>query len=140
MRDLAAAHPDVQLWVVLGADAALQIAAWHGAAELLAGYHFVLVNRAGEALIHHAEAIGLGYRPERTRVVGIESPDISATEIRRRVAAGEPLEMAGQPGGRGDDRGARTLPVRPGDAPARRPALGLALPADPGTDGIIVCR
>jgi len=92
MRDLAAAHPDVQLWVVLGADAARQITAWHGAAELLAGYHFVLVNRAGEALIHHAEAIGLGYRPERTRVVGIESPDISATEIRRRIAAGEPLD------------------------------------------------
>ncbi len=50
------------------------------------------MNRAGEALIHHAEAIGLGYRPERTRVVGIESPDISATEIRRRVAAGEALD------------------------------------------------
>ena len=74
MRDLAAAHPDVQLWVVLGADAARQMTAWHGAAELLAGYHFVLVNRAGEALIHHAEAIGLGYRPERTRVVGIRVP------------------------------------------------------------------
>ena len=64
---------------------------WHGAAELLSGYHFVLVNRAGEALIHHAEAIALGFRPERTRLVGIDSPDVSATEIRRRVAAGEPL-------------------------------------------------
>jgi nicotinate-nucleotide adenylyltransferase len=92
MHDLAAAHPEVQLWVVLGADAAREMASWHGSSELLTAYHFVLVNRAGEALIHHAEAIGLGYRPERTRVVGIESPDISATEIRRRVAAGEALD------------------------------------------------
>jgi nicotinate-nucleotide adenylyltransferase len=92
MRDLAAAHPGVQLWVVLGADAARQMPGWHGADELLGSYHFVLVNRAGEAPIHHAEAIGLGFRPERSRVVGIDSPDVSATEIRRRVLAGEPLE------------------------------------------------
>jgi nicotinate-nucleotide adenylyltransferase len=92
MRDLAAQHAGVQLWVVLGADAARQTSSWHGAAELLGGYHFVLVNRAGEAVIHHAEAIGLGFRPERTRVVGIDSPDVSATEIRRRVVAGESLD------------------------------------------------
>jgi nicotinate-nucleotide adenylyltransferase len=91
MRDLGAAHPGVQLWVVLGADAARQIIGWHGAGELLAAYHFVLVNRAGEAPVRHAEAISLGFRPERTRVVGIDSPNVSATEIRRRVAAGESL-------------------------------------------------
>ena len=92
MRDLAATHPGVQLWVVLGADAARQMGEWHGAAELLATYYFVLVNRAGEAPIRHAEALGLGFLPERTRVVGIDSPDISGTEIRRRVVGGESLE------------------------------------------------
>ena len=92
MRDLRAAHQGVQLWVVLGADAARQTSAWHGAAELLGDYHFVLVNRAGEAAIRHAEAIALGFLPERTRVVGIDSPDISGTDIRRRVAGGEPLD------------------------------------------------
>jgi nicotinate-nucleotide adenylyltransferase len=92
MRDLASAHPAIQLWVVLGADAARQAPSWHDSAELLGSYHFALVNRAGEAPIHHAEAIGLGFRPERTRVVGIDSPDVSATEIRRRVLAGETLE------------------------------------------------
>ncbi|MGO8687115.1 MAG: nicotinate (nicotinamide) nucleotide adenylyltransferase [Candidatus Dormibacteria bacterium] len=92
MRDLAAAEPATQLWVVLGADAARQTPSWHDSEELLSRYHFVLVNRAGEAPIHHPEAIGLGFHPERTRVVGIDSPDVSATEIRRRVLAGEPLE------------------------------------------------
>ena len=91
MRDLGAGHPGTQLWVVLGADAARQTSGWHEAGELLGTYHFVLVNRAGEAPIRHAEAIALGFLPELTRVVGIDSPDISGTEIRRRVAAGEPL-------------------------------------------------
>jgi nicotinate-nucleotide adenylyltransferase len=91
MRDLGVAHPDRELWVVLGADAARQMPEWHGAAELLAAFHFVLVNRAGERLIHQPEALALGFRPPRTRIVPIESPDVSATEIRRRARAGEPL-------------------------------------------------
>ena len=91
MRDLGAGHPGTQCGVVLGADAARQMAGWHGGAELLGTYHFVLVNRAGEAPIRHAEAIALGFLPGLTRVVGIDSPDISGTEIRRRVMAGEPL-------------------------------------------------
>jgi nicotinate-nucleotide adenylyltransferase len=92
VRDLGAAHPGIELWVVLGADAARQIGGWHGAAELLAEGNFVLVNRSGEGPIRHDEAIRLGFHPERTRVLGIESPDVSATEIRRRVRAGEPLD------------------------------------------------
>ena len=91
MRDLSTAHPGVGLWVVLGADAARQIGEWHDAKRLLAGYHFVLVNRSGETPIRHEEAIRLGFHPERTRVVSIDSPDVSATEIRRRVRAGESL-------------------------------------------------
>jgi nicotinate-nucleotide adenylyltransferase len=91
MRDLGAAHPDRELWVVLGADAARQMPEWHGATELLSTFHFVLVNRTGEPLIHQPEALTLGFRPERTRIVPIESPDVSATEIRHRAAAGEPL-------------------------------------------------
>lgn len=131
MRDLGAAHPGVELWVVLGADAARQTFGWHRAGELLASCHFVLVNRSGEAPIRHAEAIGLGYRPERTRVVGIESPDVSATEIRRRVAAGEPLDGLVSPAVAAiiADRGLYRLgPRRP---PVRRPA---AAGPRPGTD------
>ncbi len=91
MGDLAGAHPDRELWIVLGADAARQTGEWHGAVELLAGFHFVLVNRAGERLLHQPEALELGFHPDRTRIVAINSPDISATEIRRRAGAGEPL-------------------------------------------------
>jgi nicotinate-nucleotide adenylyltransferase len=65
---------------------------WHGAQQLLADSHFVLVNRAGEERVAHREAMALGFHPDRTRVVGILSPDVSATEIRRRVASGAPLD------------------------------------------------
>jgi nicotinate-nucleotide adenylyltransferase len=91
MRDLTIANPGVGLWVVLGADAARQVGIWDRSAELLAGYHFVLVNRTGEAPIRHDEAIRLGFHPDRTRVLGIDSPAVSAGEIRRRVRAGEAL-------------------------------------------------
>ena len=73
MRDLTIANPGVGLWVVLGADAARQVGIWDRSAELLAGYHFVLVNRTGEAPIRHDEAIRLGFHPDRTRVLGIDS-------------------------------------------------------------------
>jgi nicotinate-nucleotide adenylyltransferase len=91
MRDLASLHPDLELWVVLGADAARHVDGWRGARELLGRFRFALVNRAGEGAIHREEALSLGFRPDRTRILGIVSPNVSATEIRRRAAAGEPL-------------------------------------------------
>jgi len=91
MRDLATLRPEVELWVVLGVDAARQVREWRGVDELLGGFHFALVNRAGETPMRQPEAIALGFLPDRTRMVVIDSPDVSATEIRRRAAAGEPL-------------------------------------------------
>ncbi len=34
----------------------------------------------------------LGFDPARTRLIHVDSPPVSATEIRRRVAAGQPVE------------------------------------------------
>lgn len=92
MRDLARRHPDVELWIVLGADASRRIGEWQGADELLDGYRFLLVNRAGEERVDWSEAVALGYPADRTRLVQIDSPLVSATEIRRRLAVGEGLE------------------------------------------------
>jgi nicotinate-nucleotide adenylyltransferase len=82
----------VQFWLVLGADAARDIAAWHRAAEVLARACFVLVNRTGVPQLEEEEARALGFDPERTRLIHVSSPPVSATEIRRRVAAGQPIE------------------------------------------------
>ena len=92
LDELERGFPGVQFWLVLGADAARDIAGWHRAAEVLARARFVLVNRAGVPPLGDAEARALGFDPGRTRLIHVDSPPVSATEIRRRVAAGQPVE------------------------------------------------
>jgi nicotinate-nucleotide adenylyltransferase len=92
LDELERDHPGVQFWLVLGADAARDIARWHRAAEVLARARFVLVNRTGVPPLGDEEAATLGFDPGRTRLIHVDSPPLSATEIRRRVAAGEGVE------------------------------------------------
>jgi nicotinate-nucleotide adenylyltransferase len=92
MRDLARRHPDAELWTVLGADAARSIGRWERAAELLAEQRFALVNRAGEERIAQPEAVALGFAPDRSRLIEIVSPGVSATLVRERVGRGEPVD------------------------------------------------
>ncbi|HXA30523.1 MAG TPA: nicotinate (nicotinamide) nucleotide adenylyltransferase [Candidatus Angelobacter sp.] len=92
LDELERAHPGVEFWLTLGADAARDIGGWYRAADLLARARFVLVNRTGVPPLGDAEARALGFDPARTRLIHVDSPPVSATEIRRRVAAGEPLD------------------------------------------------
>ncbi len=41
--------------------------------------------------IDEAEARALGFDMARTELLAVDSPPVSATEIRRRVASGEPI-------------------------------------------------
>ncbi len=91
LDELERAHPGVVIWFTLGADAARDVGSWHRAGELLGRARFVLVNRTGVPPIGEEEARRLGFDPERTRLIHVDSPPVSATEIRRRVAAGEPV-------------------------------------------------
>ncbi len=75
---LAARHPDVQLRLLVGTDLRRETHAWHdfGSIEVLAPP--LWVARAGAGADHEpGEAL-------------VALPDISSTEIRRRLAAGEP--------------------------------------------------
>ncbi len=92
LDELERLHPGTTPWFILGADAARDIGQWHRAGELLDRANFVIVNRSGVPALDDAQASALGFAPERTRVLHVDSPDISASEIRRRVAAGEPVE------------------------------------------------
>ena len=92
LDELERLEPDVVPWFTLGADAARDVPTWLRAAELLARAHFVLVNRSGVPPLDEAEAAGLGFDLRRTRLIHVASPPVSATEIRRRVAAGEAVE------------------------------------------------
>lgn len=92
MEELHRTHPDVEFDLLVGADSARTIGAWRYGDRLLQGERFVIVNRTGEQPLTMREAIALGYDPERTRLLEIASPRVSASEVRRRVARAQPLE------------------------------------------------
>lgn len=91
MDALRAEHSDRRLAVLIGADAARTINQWHRAADLLRIEHFVIVNRTGPPPLDADEVAGLGYSIARTTLLSIDSPDISASEVRERTARGESL-------------------------------------------------
>jgi nicotinate-nucleotide adenylyltransferase len=91
MDALRAEHPDLELAVLIGADAARTINQWHRAADLLRTERFVIVNRTGPPPLDADEVARLGYDGARTTLLSIDSPDISASEVRERSARGESL-------------------------------------------------
>jgi nicotinate-nucleotide adenylyltransferase len=92
MDALRAEDPARDLAVLLGADAARTIAGWHRAGDLLGRERFVIVNRTGPRPLVPAEVSRLGYAAARTLLLTIDSPDISASEVRERCAKGEALD------------------------------------------------
>jgi nicotinate-nucleotide adenylyltransferase len=92
LAELRRRHPDSAPALLLGADAARRIAGWDRAEELLRSNDFIVVNRSGEPPVSDAELHRLGFVPERTRRLTVDSPAVSATEIRARIAAGLPID------------------------------------------------
>jgi nicotinate-nucleotide adenylyltransferase len=95
-----------ELFFVLGADAFADIAAWHRYPAVLGSAHFVVVARPGTSLAdlqshlpalrsRMADASSLtDGAPDTPRIVLLSAatPDVSSTEIRKRVLAGESLD------------------------------------------------
>ncbi|HEV7680253.1 MAG TPA: nicotinate (nicotinamide) nucleotide adenylyltransferase [Candidatus Dormibacteraeota bacterium] len=92
LAELEREHPGTEIWLTLGADAAREVPRWHRVENLLDRARFVLVNRTGVPRLDEAEMRALGFDPQRTRLIHVDSPPVSATEIRRRFAAGESVE------------------------------------------------
>jgi nicotinate-nucleotide adenylyltransferase len=90
LRALTGQSPARRFTLLLGADAALQIRGWHQVEILLAEASVVIFDRPQTSLrpqtIHE-----LGFAPERTRIVHVETPDISAHQVRDRLARGAPI-------------------------------------------------
>lgn len=86
-----------QFFFILGADAFAEVATWSRYPAVLDLAHFVVVSRPGITLDSLRERVPSAFsrRPSaQTRVIFVEAatPDISSTDIRRRVRAGEPLD------------------------------------------------
>jgi nicotinate-nucleotide adenylyltransferase len=84
LRDLAGRLPDAELFLLLGADQFREFATWREPAVIAALATLVVVRRAGI----DAETGTLDATVLELDAVRI---DVSSTEIRRRVAAGEPI-------------------------------------------------
>ena len=86
LEELARGDPDATLFLIVGADAARDLPTWDRPEVIRELAVLVVVSRVG---VGEAGAPGPGWR---TEVVPIPALDISSTDLRRRAAAGEPLE------------------------------------------------
>jgi nicotinate-nucleotide adenylyltransferase len=97
LTELLERAPDSALFLLLGADQVRELATWHRPDEILRLARVVAITRAGEeGGAGGAGGAGgggdAGSAPELgVEVVRATRIDISATEVRRRVAAGESI-------------------------------------------------
>jgi nicotinate-nucleotide adenylyltransferase len=74
-----------QLYFILGADAFAEIETWHDYPRLFELSNFVVVSRPGFAVSNLKSGPGVF-------LVTAATPDVSSTEIRRRISAGESID------------------------------------------------
>jgi nicotinate-nucleotide adenylyltransferase len=89
-RELARRGEGPVRWLI-GADMLANLPKWHQPEALLEEVEFVVMARPGWTF--EWDALPPPYRKLRERVVQTPLIDISATEIRRRVAAGLPIDF-----------------------------------------------
>jgi nicotinate-nucleotide adenylyltransferase len=85
LRDLQAERPDADLFFITGADAIAQILTWKDAPQLFEMAHFVGVTRPGHALSDAGLPTG------GVSMLEVPALAISSTDVRERVADGEPV-------------------------------------------------
>jgi nicotinate-nucleotide adenylyltransferase len=95
-RDASRESKGTQIFFITGADAFAEIATWSRYPAVLELANFVVVSRPGITLDSIRERVPSAFRDRpsaSTRVILVEAhtPDISSTDIRRRVRAGQSL-------------------------------------------------
>ena len=87
VRELAAASPNDERVLILGQDQYASLHTWRDWRELLGLVTLAIANRPGAALAVNPQIAQLAHQ-----AVLLPMMDISSTEVRRRVAAGEPID------------------------------------------------
>ena len=80
------------LFFVLGADAFAEIGTWHDYPRLLGLSNFIVVSRPGFPVKKIDPPAGMPDAGTRIFFVVADTPDVSSTGIRSRVAAGESID------------------------------------------------
>ena len=94
LQILSSQHPEAAFYYIIGADTLLDLPNWRNTQKVCTLCRFIYLHRPGVA----DEAIGTALEDLRSRygaqvhLVPASGPDISSTEIRRRVARGQSTE------------------------------------------------
>ena len=88
LTDLAALHPDADLYFITGADALTDILTWRSVPELFELASFVGCTRPGYEMDRSSLE---GMPSDRVTIVEIPALAISSTDCRARTARGEPV-------------------------------------------------
>jgi nicotinate-nucleotide adenylyltransferase len=92
LKQIHAEHPDLAPTLILGADTALTLASWREPAQLLALADVAVAARPGTERGAVSDAL-TAIAPERpARFLEMPAVDVSSSQVRARVAAGEPID------------------------------------------------
>ncbi|HVS49917.1 MAG TPA: nicotinate-nucleotide adenylyltransferase [Candidatus Dormibacteraeota bacterium] len=91
VEELHRAHPDDELFLILGWDAARLFRTWHEPDHVASLASFVILGRPGTRPPTSSEIAALGLPPERLLECFGGTPDISGSALRGEIAAGRPV-------------------------------------------------
>jgi nicotinate-nucleotide adenylyltransferase len=91
LSEVRRTRPDDELFLILGWDAARLFNTWHEPDRVRALASVVIVGRPGTKTPSPSELAASGLAPERVIKCFVATPDVSATELRQALAAGQPV-------------------------------------------------
>jgi nicotinate-nucleotide adenylyltransferase len=91
LKEMRRVQPDAELFLILGWDAARLFSTWHKPNEVSKLAMIVVVARPGSELPREEDLKGVGLDKARVVLCVRTTPDVSASDIRRAMAAGEPI-------------------------------------------------
>jgi nicotinate-nucleotide adenylyltransferase len=92
LRQLHVELPEAKLFFMVGADAVRDVPKWKSPAEIFRLAAPLVVHRAGQPAVDLTQVALLCTRETQPRLIEMPLVDVSSTEIRRRVAGGEPID------------------------------------------------
>jgi nicotinate-nucleotide adenylyltransferase len=97
LTSIDASHPETRLTLIVGADTAMTLPAWRSPARLLELADLAVATRRGSVDGEIRDTVDVlagedGLRERDLRFLSMAPIEVSSSEVRRRVAAGNPVE------------------------------------------------
>lgn len=89
LTELHRSHPDDELFLILGWDAARLFKTWHQPERVWELASVVIVARPGTEPPSSSDLAAVGLDPRRVVTCMVPTPDVSGSELRRTLAAGD---------------------------------------------------